>query len=141
MNSTLDLTFSPVRREMIRSRERSFTNAVEFSVHFFNRLLFSISFPYYDAGNTYGFSMSVSDGFVRKILIADVARICRRHDVSLWGVVRCEQTEIFPLQFFFLFDAGARRSFGGEERFLYVKSTSIVFYIFTYGRIRLKFEI
>ena len=83
MNSTLDLTFSPVRREMIRSRERSFTNAVEFSVHFFNRLLFPISFSYRDTGNIYVFSMSVSDVFVRKILIADVARICRRHDVSL----------------------------------------------------------
>ena len=94
MNSTLDLTFSPVRREMIRSRERSFTNAIEFSVHFFNRLLFPVSFFYRDTGNTYVFSMSVSDVFVRKILIADVARICRRHDVSLcvWSVVRCEQT-------------------------------------------------
>ena len=65
---------------MICSRERSSTIAIEFSVHFFNRLFFSILLFYSDAENVYIFPMCVFDVFVRKILMTDIARICR-HDV------------------------------------------------------------
>ena len=56
------------RNDLFARTDRS-TKAIEFSVHFFNRLFFPVSFSYGDTENTYVFSMSVSDVFVRKILI------------------------------------------------------------------------
>ena len=139
MNSTLNLTFLPVLLKMICPCHGCSTQASEFSVHLFNCLFFPILFSYSDIGNTYIFPMSVSDGFVGKILITDIARICR-HDVSLFWKLRCGGCEqISPWIFcWFLFGPWIRRV---NHWFLYVKSTSNVFYIFIYTQNHLKFEI
>jgi len=86
---------------MICSRERSSTIAIEFSVHSFNRLFFPILLFYRDAENAYVFSMRVSDVFIRKILMTDIARICR-HDVFVLEKLRRGDLEQFDsLKIFF----------------------------------------